>query len=433
MTPSFEQAKSLFLEGIQHFEAGHFEEAEQRFTGSLIALPGRASTLTNRGATRLRLGRPQDALADLELALATNPDDAEAWAHRGVALGELGRVEEALVCDDKVIALVPDSAPAWLHRGLMLTHLSRHTDALAAFEQLTKINPQQGEAWLHHGEALLRLAREKEALASFDKCLTVAPDAAFAWGRRGAILKQLDRPEEAAEAFERAIALGHDVEMNAYLLASVANRTAPATAPRRYVQSLFDGYADDFDKHLVEVLHYQAHTVLVEHLRRLADRSFASVLDLGCGTGLSAPLLRPIASYLEGVDLSAKMVERSRALSLYNKVFEAELVDHLAATPRTYDLLVATDVFIYIGDLAPAFAGVRRVIDADGIFCFSVEQAGNNIDFMLQARLTYAHSESYLRKLAAQHGFEVLEITSHPVREDQRVPVMGLYAYLKAA
>jgi predicted TPR repeat methyltransferase len=173
--------------------------------------------------------------------------------------------------------------------------------------------------------------------------------------------------------------------------------------------------------------------VLVEHLRRLADRSFASVLDLGCGTGLSAPLLRPIASYLEGVDLSAKMVERSRALNVYDGVFEAELVDHLAATKRSYDLLLATDVFIYIGDLAPAFAGVRRVIDAGGVFCFSVEQADGEIDFTLQPRLTYAHSENYLRKLAAQHGFEVLEIASRPIREDQRVPVMGLYAYLKAA
>lgn len=431
MTSLFEQAKSLFLEGIQHFEAGRLAEAEQCFSGSLAALPGRASTLTNRGATRLRLGRPQEALADLELALATNPEDAEAWAHRAVALGELGRVEEALACDDKLLAMVPQSAPAWLHRGLMLARLSRHADALAAFKTLTELEPGHGDAWLHHGEALLRLDREEEALASFDKCVAIAPDSAFAWGRRGAILKQLKRPAEAVAAFERAIALGGDVEINTYLLASVAQRDAPAAAPRSYVQSLFDGYADDFDKHLVEVLHYQAHTVLVENLPHATGR-YSSVLDMGCGTGLSAPLLRPIAGYLEGVDLSAKMVERSRASGLYDAVFEAELVDHLGATTRTYDLLLATDVFIYIGDLAPAFAGVRRVIEADGVFCFSVEQADNDIDFTLQARLTYAHSERYLRKLAQQHGFEVLDISSRPVREDQRVPVMGLYAYLRA-
>ena len=36
------------------------------------------------------------------------------------------------------------------------------------------------------------------------------------------------------------------------------------------------------------------------------------VLDIGCGTGLCGPLLRPIAVSLCGVDLSAGMIEKAR-------------------------------------------------------------------------------------------------------------------------
>ena len=39
------------------------------------------------------------------------------------------------------------------------------------------------------------------------------------------------------------------------------------------------------------------------------------VLDLGCGTGLCGPLLRPYARALAGVDLSPQMLERMRGVA----------------------------------------------------------------------------------------------------------------------
>ena len=82
--------------------------------------------------------------------------------------------------------------------------------------------------------------------------------------------------------------------------------------------------------------------------------------------------------------------------------------------------MVAADVFIYLGDLSAAFTGVRRVLDDDGVFAFSVEVADDTVAFELRPSSRYAQSERYLRELAAAHGFEWLALRRGPLRLDQR-------------
>ena len=94
MTEQFERAKTLFFEGIGHFEAGRFEAAEAAFAASLACVPGRASTLANLGAARTRLGRWNAALDVLDQALALEPTDVDAESHRGIAHAALGRHAE---------------------------------------------------------------------------------------------------------------------------------------------------------------------------------------------------------------------------------------------------------------------------------------------------------------------------------------------------
>lgn len=433
MTSDFDRAKSLFLEGVSLFEAGHMAEAEQALSAALQLMPGRASILGNLGAVRLALARPRDALPVLEQAVAADPENLQAWCHRATALAQLGRLEDALASDDRALALDPSCAPAWYHRGRTLLALQRHDQARLAFEKLVTLVPDNAEAWLLHSGALARALRLDDALESIDRCLALAPDLGVAWSRRGMMLRQQQRPREAAEAFERAIALGDEVEMNRYFLASVSAGEMPLTAPRAYVENLFDDYADEFDRHLVDILGYQAPKVLIEQLQAQVHHRFARAIDLGCGTGLCGPLLRPFTGHLEGVDLSGRMVEKARQRGVYDAVVQADVVEHLAALTERPDLVVAADVFIYLGDLDPVFAGVAKQLLPGGVFCFTVELAAQAEGFELQASLTYAHSEAYLRTLAHAHGFEVLDVLRQPVRHDQRHPIDGLYMVLRTS
>jgi SAM-dependent methyltransferase len=52
-------------------------------------------------------------------------------------------------------------------------------------------------------------------------------------------------------------------------------------------------------------------------------------VDLGCGTGLMGPLLRPHCGQLCGVDLSAGMVGKARQRGCYDELAVGELVQYL--------------------------------------------------------------------------------------------------------
>lgn len=365
MDSNFERARAFFIDGVQHYEAGRYAQAEQKFTASLALLPGRVSSLTNLGATRLKLGRLDEALAVLDEALAQEPDNVEALGHHGAALAELGR----------------------------------HDEALATFDRVLQLQPAQGTAWSH----------------------------------RGSVLREMGRVDEAIASLEKAIAHGADPGLNAYYLASLRQgSSAPPAPPPHYVQALFDAYAGQFDEHLVRALRYDAPQVLVQRVAA-TGRRFGRALDLGCGTGLCGPLLQPLCEAVDGIDLSANMLDKARALGVYALLEQAELQQYLQATSQRYALVVAADVLVYLGDLQPLFAGVARLLDPQGLFCFTVEQAEGDAAYELRPSLRYAHSEPALRALAAQHGFEVMHLEQRPVREDQRVPIPGLFVWLQKA
>jgi predicted TPR repeat methyltransferase len=433
----FAQARDLFVAGVQAFEAGRFEAAEAQFRASLAMLPGRASTLTNLGATLLKRAQPQQALGVLQEALAAEPDNLDAWCHRGAALAQLGRDEEALASYDRALLHAPLHAAALYHRAYTLNALQRPDEALPTLEQYLALQPAHAPAWLLHGETLQALDRHDAALGAYDKALAIDPTLGQAWSRRGTLLRDAGRLDEAATCFEKALAHGADAELNGYFLAALRGGATPPSAPGHYVEFMFDGYADKFDQHLVQVLQYRAPQVLMEGLVAMKRTQFKAALDLGCGTGLCGPLVKPLAMRLEGVDLSRNMLDRAATLGVYDALTQADIHAFLRDASRDrakrYDLVLSADVFIYVGDLDAVFQGVRSVIERGGVFCFSAELAALGEGFLLQPSLRYAHSEPYLRELAQRHGFEVGQFLRHPIRQDQRRPIDGLFAFLVAA
>ncbi len=426
----FEDAKRFFLDGIGYFEAGRFSQALAAFEASLVLLPGRVSTLANLGATLVKLGQPDAALQVLDQALAVDPGYPDAWSHRGLALADIGRHTEALACHDRVLAQNQTSVPAWYQRSLMLNVIGRYEEALQATGRLLALDPDSFDGWRMQGEVLHRLNRQTEALAAFDRVLAMSPNNHQVWSQRAGILKDLGHHGDAIAAFKQALALGGDPELNGYFLASLCGSQVPATAPRQYVEALFDDYADEFDAHLVGVLGYRAHKILIEHTQGLGKPHYRCALDLGCGTGLCGPLIKTNADQIHGVDLSGPMLDRARALGVYAHLVQADLSEYLQETQQHYDLVVSADVFIYVGALEIVFAGVHHLLEPGGLFCFSVEQTNDAFDYQLKTSQRYAHSERYLRALADTTGFTIVKMLKHPIREEQLKAIDGLFVYL---
>jgi predicted TPR repeat methyltransferase len=430
MTDALETARQHFQAGVQQLQAHRLDDAARSFEAALALAPGRASVLTNLGAVRLMQGRPADALALLEQACAAEPGHAEGWLQQGLALDALGRDAPALACFERALALAPDEPEARLRAALLLNRGQRHAEAHAQLQQLLHAQPQHARGWSLLGQTLQSLGRHAEALPAYERALALAPAQAWTWTLLGGLLKDLGRRAEARRAFEQAIAHGGDADYNRYFIAALDGAGTPARAPGAYVQQLFDGYAGSFDSHLVQVLHYRSPAMLAARLRALG-RHFRHALDLGCGTGLCGPLLAPLAVRIDGIDLSQGMLDRAAALGVYAQLTRADLVDHLRGSDQRHDLLLAADVFTYLGDLDAVHAGAQRVLEPAGVLCYSVERAADAVDFELRESLRYAHGEPYLRRLAQRHGFDVLGIERATLREDQRRPIEGLLVLMQ--
>lgn len=392
-----EQAKSFFFEGNALFEAGQLEDALSRYQAALALVPGRPSILANLGVTQCRLGRWAEAVATLAQATKADPTHRDAW----VALG--------------------------------LSHeaLSNWAGAAHALRQGIELGAVTAQIWLSLALCQLRLERPDDALKALDQALALDSTLAEAWSQRGSLLRDAGQYAEAARCFEQALVHGGDDTLHRFYLASVrAGEATPAQPPHGYVQALFDEYADDFQTHLIEHLKYQAHETLLAPLR-VGGQRFARVLDLGCGTGLCGQLMAPHADAVDGVDLANAMVEQARASGAYRRVVQGDLLGFLASDTEPVDLVIAADVFIYVGALDDVFAAVRQRLRAGGCFAFSVELAGGIDELQLRPSLRYAHSSAYVERLAKAHGFRVRETWKAPLREDQQQPVMGLYVLLE--
>jgi predicted TPR repeat methyltransferase len=303
--------------------------------------------------------------------------------------------------------------------------------ALAALLERARAQPLDARLQLAIGQTLQHLQRPVDALLAYERALSLDPALGPAWTLRGHLLRQAGRASDASICFQRAMACGEDAETHRYFLGALGLGALPEAAPPGFVRALFDEYAADFEAHLVGTLHYRGHVEITAPLAGWRPRGFASALDLGCGSGLAAPLLRPLARRLVGVDLAPRMLQAASDTGLYDALAEGDLVAHLRATGERHDLVVACDVLIYLGNLAPLFEALVPVLRPGGVFGFSVELGHADAGFDLLPTLRFTHTQAYLRGLAATHGLDVLAMRPGPLRDGHAEPVEGLYVHLQ--
>jgi predicted TPR repeat methyltransferase len=287
--------------------------------------------------------------------------------------------------------------------------------------------PDYLEARNNLGNVFQEMGRPEQAAACFERVLSMSPDSATGHAGLAAALQAQGRLREAAAHYEQASRLNPDDVHTRHMLAAMGGAPTPATAAPDYVSKLFDKYADHFDEHLVEKLGYRTPEHLNDAVRRaLGDRrERLDVIDLGCGTGLCGPLFRDLAGTLTGVDLSPKMIDKARDRRVYDNLFVGDITSALQPGKAIYDLVIAADVFVYIGELAPVFEACSTALHPGGLFAFSVEAAEEDVAYALRATGRYAHSTGYIRKLAQAVGFNEISHTRVVLRKEKDNPLPG--------
>lgn len=265
--------------------------------------------------------------------------------------------------------------------------------------------------------------------------IELVPNWAPAWLALGLIHEQRHDLSAAADVLRRAEALDQDGLLGASLhLSRLSGSATVEGMPPAFVRGLFDTYADRFDTHLTEALHYRGPAIIAEALRRSGWTKADAALDLGCGTGLMAKALKGAVGAIDGVDLSPRMIEKARATGLYRALAAADIVSHLADTAaRAYDLVLAADVLVYLGDLDPVLRGVARALQIDGVFAFTTQRSSEPDGYRLGADMRFAHGRSYVEAAVAAAGLTVASIEDASTREDRGLPVPGLVVVARRA
>jgi predicted TPR repeat methyltransferase len=273
------------------------------------------------------------------------------------------------------------------------------------------------------------LAERGELDAAADlmaQTVALAPDFVSAWYALGDLQDRLEKPAQAAAAFRQALRRDGEDRHGAGLRLTRLGVADIPMAPA-YVETLFDQYAERFERALVDELGYRGPELVRAAIERTLPSTvrFAHMLDLGCGTGLAGEAFRDRADRLTGVDLSAKMLAAAQAKRLYADLVRSDLSSFLAGAAGRYDLVVAADVFAYLGDLAPVCAAVAHVMAPAGLFAFTVEtHDGDGV--VLGEKLRYAHGTAHVRAALAAADLAVVEIETASARDEAGVPAPGL-------
>jgi predicted TPR repeat methyltransferase len=412
-------------------------------------------------------GRARDVFAK---AAAVFPDAADFQSNLGNLLSQATDLDGAVICYQKALAIQPNSREAHNNLGCVFEKLGRFDEAESCYQRALSISPDFVDSHINLGNLKQRQGCLDDAANIYRRAIALAPDNADVNNRLGAALLEQGKFEEAIRCFQRATALTPD-EIDGHLYlgnAFLANRSnemalrsyaevlrlepehathhvvtalsggASDGAPRQYVEQLFDGYAEKFDSHLVRDLRYDIPQQLVNMLSACSRPTTPpwDVLDLGCGTGLVGEAIARYARQLVGVDLSGKMLAKARARNIYERLVHMDVVAMMRNEPeKTFDLVAAADVFIYVGKLDELVREARRVLRDGGLFAFSVESLdalpekvqrnSESPDLRLNPTGRYAQSIRYLTRLAAENGFQVLRSDRVHVRQNEGRAVEG--------
>lgn len=404
---------------------GHVDEAREMLTEVARTAPGYAPAWVELGHLERQAERYADAAQHYERAarLRPTPDVLFNLAH---CLYAADWVEPARRLYHELLEKDPDNVLVHNNLGRLYERLGQLESAERHLRRAVELQPGRAVPHCNLGRVLYGQGDYAAARKEFELAVAAEPDYFEGHYGRGQALCELGEYELAVESFKAAQALKPDLTEAKYYIASLGHEGASDADRQEYIAGLFDQYAEKFDHELVGRLKYGIPEEMFDAMQALlppADGQY-DILDLGCGTGLCAPLFRPIARHMTGVDLSSRMIEKARARNLYDELEVDDVTKFMERATRRYGIIIAADVFVYLGDLSATFAAVHSALEPSGYFVFSTETSPGE-GFLLHGTGRHTHSKKYIAELAHSTGFSTIKSIDCSVRLEYGKPAPG--------
>ena len=118
------------------------------------------------------------------------------------------------------------------------------------------------------------------------------------------------------------------------------------------------------------------------------------------------------------------MLEIAKSRNVYNKLDHVDIVGYLSNAELDFDYFIATDVFIYVGDLFDVFRLIKVRNKKPGKLIFSTEHT-NEKGFRLEKSGRYSHSMSYIKELCREFKFSISHFSETNLRKEKGSFLIG--------
>ncbi|MFT5504815.1 MAG: putative TPR repeat methyltransferase [Gammaproteobacteria bacterium] len=134
-------------------------------------------------------------------------------------------------------------------------------------------------------------------------------------------------------------------------------------------------WAEDYDHQMMVELEYESPTRIAEMLSQFQNKS-ASVLDIGCGTGLTGLSLHNLGfECIDGIDLSPDMIGVAGQRGIYRDLMVGDLNLPLDIDDVCYDAIISSGTFTHGHVGSDPIDEVLRVLKPGGMIACTVHKA----------------------------------------------------------
>jgi len=168
-----EPTSSYYDKGIEHYNAGKYQEAVDQFSTLIGIDPSRAIAFRYRGRAYVKLGEYDDAIADFSQAILLDASYDYGYHLRGEAYYRLKKYQRAIEDFDQAIRLDPTQASNYSWRAVTYYWLEKYQRAIEDYDQAIRLDPNNALAYNNRGVAYRSLGKYAEADADKAKACSL--------------------------------------------------------------------------------------------------------------------------------------------------------------------------------------------------------------------------------------------------------------------
>jgi len=182
---------------------------------------------------------------------------------------------------------------------------------------------------------------------------------------------------------------------------SVLGKLAQYEAAKISTLPLYDEWSQTYEQDLVVNLGYTGHLIAANALAAHVPGKAASIIDIGCGTGLVGQTLKTLGyTHIDGIDFSEEMLNIARRKAIYRTLVSGDLMKKTVIKTNAYQAAVCA------GSFAPGHLGPECYPEIIRL----VAPGSPIVIFMNGAHFMEDDYQSHIDQLEKSRVWEIVEI-----------------------